>query len=230
MCSGVENCWSSGVKYLRQCIAVFLCLFSMNATSGPVFFSEIHYDNAGGDVGEGFEITGDAGMNLDGWKVSLINGSNGRAYSEIILSGVIDNEINDIGALAFIFGPLQNSVEGLALFNAFDELIQFISYEGVITNELGMSQDIGESERSNSPVGTSLQLFGVGIGYDDFSWATGIVSSFGNLNPNLVFEASGPEVTVSEPFSFSLMLFSVFGLIAMKKRTGGLQARGGISI
>ena len=42
-----------------------------------VFVNELHYDNAGADEGEFFEIVGPAGTDLTGWSVELYNGSNG---------------------------------------------------------------------------------------------------------------------------------------------------------
>jgi hypothetical protein len=47
-----------------------------------VRFSEIHYDNAGGDVAEFVEIEGPAGTDLTGWRVVLYNQTGGVFYSE----------------------------------------------------------------------------------------------------------------------------------------------------
>jgi hypothetical protein len=40
-------------------------------TTSVVFINEIHYDNAGTDVGEGVEIAGTAGTDLTGWVLFL---------------------------------------------------------------------------------------------------------------------------------------------------------------
>ena len=36
-----------------------------------VFINEIHYDNTGGDIGEGVELSGEAGVDLSGWSLVL---------------------------------------------------------------------------------------------------------------------------------------------------------------
>jgi hypothetical protein len=46
-----------------------------------VFINEIHYDNAGTDVGEGVEIAGYAGIDLTGWSLVPYNGTDGKSYT-----------------------------------------------------------------------------------------------------------------------------------------------------
>lgn len=223
----IENGLRASRMCFRQILILYCCVSSLNALSMPVFFSEIHYDNLGSDVGEGFEVTGAAGTNLDGWSVALVNGSNGETYRNITLSGVIDNESNNAGALGFLLGPIQNSVEGLALFNSFDELVQFISYEGVVSNGLGASDDVGVSENGRTLVGTSLQLFGTGSEYDDFSWGSGIANSFGSLNEGLVLEWGQKIAAVSEPYSLGLMCLGLLLLFVRRMSSSGRPVLGG---
>jgi hypothetical protein len=47
-----------------------------------VFINEIHYDNAGTDVGEGVEIAGTAGTDLTGWSIIPYNGNGGVSYTQ----------------------------------------------------------------------------------------------------------------------------------------------------
>ena len=58
-------------------------------STGPVFISEIHYDNAGTDVGEAIEVQAPVGTDLSGWQIVLYNGSNNTAYGPRTLSGVV---------------------------------------------------------------------------------------------------------------------------------------------
>jgi hypothetical protein len=44
----------------------------LHLPTSVVFINEIHYDNAGTDVGEGVEIAGTAGMDLTGWSIICI--------------------------------------------------------------------------------------------------------------------------------------------------------------
>ena len=95
----------------------------------PVFINEIHYDNVGADFDEGVEIAGPAGTDLSGWSLLFYNGSNGAPYMQAALAGVIDDEQDGYGALAFSIAGIQNgSPDGLALLDAADNVLQFHSY------------------------------------------------------------------------------------------------------
>src|SRR5438067_738400 len=52
-------------------------------------FAELHYDNAGADVGEAIEVSGPAGADVTGWQVVLYNGTGGASYNTQTLSGAI---------------------------------------------------------------------------------------------------------------------------------------------
>lgn len=169
-------------------VAFYVTTF-LNAQT--IFINEIHYKNIGGDIGEGIEIAGPAGTDLAGYEVRLYNGSDGDYYGTILhLYGTIPNEQNNRGTLWFPKSDIQNDKEGIALVNASDEVIQFLSYEGVLTAVSGVaagmtSTDIGvlESE-ATTPVGFSLQLVGSGSNYTDFSWVGPVTASPGTLNAN----------------------------------------------
>ncbi|HRW75698.1 MAG TPA: Calx-beta domain-containing protein, partial [Saprospiraceae bacterium] len=175
---------------------------------GPddIWINELHYDNVGVDANEFFEIAGPAGFDLTGYIVYLYNGANGLLYNTIPLTGVIDNEGNGYGALAFVLpvnGIQNGSPDGLALVGPGNTLIQFLSYEGAFTAVDGpiagaTSTDIGVSEIGNEPLGLSLQLIGVGNMYTQFAWAGPLPESPGSLN---VDQGAGPILilaTVSE--------------------------------
>jgi hypothetical protein len=174
----------------------------------PVFINEFHYDNVGADQGEFVEVFGPAGTDLSGWSIMLYNGDNGLSYKTISLGGIIDNEGSGHGAVAFFEDGIENGApDGFALFNAGDELQQFLSYEGSFTATGGpaagqTSHDVGVSESDSTPVGQSLQLTGGGNCPPDASalkalaWAGPAAQSPGDLN-------TGQSPTAIELASFS---------------------------
>ncbi|MBN1557173.1 MAG: DUF11 domain-containing protein [Lentisphaerae bacterium] len=159
-----------------------------------VWINEIHYDDANTlDVNEGIEIAGPAGTVLDGLELVFYRGTfaGGEVYLENLpLSGVIDHETNGYGAVWFDRALMGNGGlfgHGVALVPACTGVIQFLSYEGVITATEGpaageTSEDIGVAEDDTTPEGYSLQLTGNGIGYGDFGWQAPVPHSRGFLN------------------------------------------------
>ncbi len=163
---------------MRRLIALAsLLLLPQLAAAQAVFINEIHYDNAGTDSGEFFEIAGPPGTDLTGWTVELVNGSNGMVYNTIALSGILPTSCVGLGVQATTLptNGLQNGApDGLALIDN-GTLVQFISYEGSFTATSGaasgmMSVDIGVAEGSGTAIGDSLQLGGTGADYGDFTW------------------------------------------------------------
>jgi len=160
-----------------------------------VYLSEIHYDNAGGDVGEFVEVSGDAGADLSGWSIVLYNGSTGASYNTIALSGVIPNEDGSSGALAFYPSSIQNgSPDGFAIVNGSGTVLEFLSYEGSFTASNGpaaglTSTDIGVAESSGTGIGQSLQLL-------DGAWVGPTGASPGLLNTLVLFGACGDPATL----------------------------------
>lgn len=167
------------------------------AGTTPVFINELHYDNAGDDVGEAVEIAGPAGTSLDGWSVVLYNGSGGAPYDTILLSGTIPDQCGGYGTVVALPGGSQPQIQngapdGLALVSP-DGVVQFLSYEGSFTASSGPAQgmastDIGVSETNSTPVGYSLALTGSnGSHYGDFAWQPPAPASFGACNPGQSF-------------------------------------------
>ena len=151
-------------------VAFVVTTFTFGQT---IFINEIHYDNAGGDVNEGVEIAGPEGSDLTGWKVIHYNGNGGTIISTTTLSGVILDQLNGFGTKWFPIG-LQNDTEALALVNQASIVVQFISYEGVLTANEGaavgmISVEIGVSQNAD-PVGTSIQLTNTG-------WIAGMLAT-----------------------------------------------------
>ncbi|WP_380940665.1 Calx-beta domain-containing protein [Sphingomonas floccifaciens] len=207
------------------------------APPANVFINEIHYDNAGADVGEAIEIAGVAGTNLSGYRLVLYNGSNlpGAAPtygSTVALSGVIDDEGLGYGALAFSFpaNGLQNGeMDGVALIAPDGTVVQLLSYEGVFTAAPGTpaagvtSTDIGVSEGGSDPVGQSLQLGGQGASGADFAWQGSAPASFGSLNPGqTIIPDSGTGLVSAGDASVKEGDDGTANLVFTVRRAGGL--------
>jgi len=161
-----------------------------------VFINELHYDNDGADAGEAIEVAGPAGTDLTGWSVVLYNGNGGAPYDTFALSGAIPDEgETGFGALSFPRAGIQNgSPDGLALVDSSSQVVQFLSYEGVLTAIGGpadgmTSTDIGVTEPSDGPIGLSLQLTGEnpGSSYEEFAWSGPTDDSFGATNAGQTF-------------------------------------------
>ena len=163
-----------------------------------VWINELHYDDAGGDDGEGVEVAGPAGTSLAGWSLALYNGSTDELYSTIALSGTLADQQNGFGTAWFATPGLQNgSPDGLALIDPEGAVIQFLSYEGTFTAADGpaageTSVDIGVEEPGDTPEGQSLQLTGTGDAYADFAWTGPLAGSPGQPNAGQTFEGAPP--------------------------------------
>jgi predicted extracellular nuclease len=175
-----------------------LCAFLLSLVAGPslgqtAFINEIHYDNVGKDTGEAIEVAGPAGTDLSGWALALYNGRNGTSYRTKPLSGIILDQANKFGTIAFSFPrSIQNGApDGIALV-ANGQVVQFLSYEGTFTAVGGpadgmTSTDIRVAESGSTPVEFSLQLKGTGTAPSDFFWSIPTQSSFGAVNADQVF-------------------------------------------
>ncbi|MBB5208814.1 endonuclease [Chiayiivirga flava] len=173
---------------------------AMGTANADVFINELHYDNVGTDSNEKIEIIAPAGTNLAGWKIVLYNGSGGATYATYTLSGTTTNQCGGHGT-AVVTVPaspgLQNGgPDGLALVDASNAVVQFLSYEGTFTASNGpaagmTSSAIAQSETTDTPVGHSLRLTGTGTAYSQFTWAAPAASSFGACNPGQTLSGGG---------------------------------------
>lgn len=164
-------------------------LFNHNAAHPSVRISEFHYDNAGTDVNEKIEISGPASTDLTGWSIVRYNGSNPAAAvtyaspGNPVIGGIIAQSCGTRGVLVFSYPQdgLQNGPnDGFALVNPSSQVVEFLSYEGVMTASNGpaaglTSVSVGVSEPGNA-TGTSIQRDPTG------AWSVTTTPSFGTCN------------------------------------------------
>jgi Secretion system C-terminal sorting domain len=179
-------------------LALMLVLCVGTAHAQAVFINEFHYDNIGTDVGEFVEIAGPSGTNLTGWSVIAYNGGDGASYLTGTLSGTIPNQSNGFGTVSVLMPVIQNGApDGIALVNN-GVLVQFLSYVGTFTGTNGpangvRSVDVGVTESSSNPAGSSIRLTGSGSTYTNFTWK--VVTSGatpGAINAGQTFAATLP--------------------------------------
>jgi hypothetical protein len=155
-------------------------------TAGGAFINEIHYDNAGGDVGEFIEICIPAGTDVTGFELVLYNGANGETYDTEVLTqpdpAVCPAATDGNTYLEVPISGIQNGApDGMALVDDMGVVCQFLSYEGTITATNGpanglTSTDIGAAETGSTLVGTSIQLQPNG------TWIAGLTETPKDIN------------------------------------------------
>ncbi len=190
------SCVRPASRVLGFCLA-----FSMSHVAvADVFINEFHYDNDGTDTNEKVEVIAPSGTNLTGWKIVLYNGGNGAQYSTLNLSGTTTNQCGGHGT-AVVTAPVATGIQnggpdGLALVDASNVVVQFLSYEGTFTAVDGPASGMGstavpQSESSTSATGQSLQLAGSGSSYGQFTWQASRTSSFGACNTGQTLSGGG---------------------------------------
>ena len=135
-------------------------------------FTEIHYDNASFDQNEAIEIEGPADASVAGWTVVLYNGNGGAAYHTRTLPATIPRTCEGVArgvvVLHYPADSVQNGPDGFALVDAAGAVIEFLSYEGVVTATDGpaagmVSTDIGVAETSTTSDRQSLKRNEAGV-------------------------------------------------------------------
>lgn len=192
-------------NFIAPFIATICCsvVFTLPAAAASVFINEIHYANAGTDSGEAIEIAGPAGTDLTGWSLVLYNGANGAVYNTTLLSGAIPDLASGFGVTVVNYpvnGIQSGAPDGIALVNASNQVVQFLSYEGSFIAVGGpadgvISTDIGVAETGTTAVGASLQLTGTGTHYADFTWNSAAPNTFGNTNIGQSFAVAQPPIS-----------------------------------
>lgn len=192
----------------------------------PTFINEIHYDNVGGDTQEFIEIVTANDTNLLGWSLALYNGSTGTQYKTVNLMGsnITSRYADHVSFYSFDISGIQNGVrDGIALINPFNTVVQFISYEGILTALGGLadgisSTDIGVFEDSTTPIGYSLQLSGKGRNYEDFSWNWAARSTKGTINHHQLFIAPQLLAPLSVPEPNNMVILMCAAIVFIRRK------------
>jgi endonuclease I len=196
----------------RGLAALALCAaLSPLGARAEVFINEIHYDDrtSSGDTGERIEVVATAGESLSGYRIYLYNGTSSPTAATFY-----DNDLVPAGSLVacgatvriatvtYPVNGIQNgSYDGMALVNPSGQVVQFLSYEGVIKASNGpaagrTSVNLPVSETNSTLAGTSLQLGGTGTGSASFTWRASATQRFNACNNSQVFSAPNPPPTV----------------------------------
>jgi predicted extracellular nuclease len=191
-------------------VSLFLSVGWVNAQNA--WINEIHYDdnNSTGDLAESVEVVVEnPGLygDLSGFVINLYNGSGGAIYDTDALNTFTEgSSYGNFTVYSFVYpqnGIQNGGPDGVALsYNG--TLIQFLSYEGTFTGVGGvadgiLSTNIGVSEGSTTPAGSSLQLSGTGSVYSDFAWQVPATATLGltNNSQTLVSGNTPPQATFS---------------------------------
>lgn len=146
------------------------------------------------DENEGIELCGKAGTSLAEWRVILYDMDGIEGKTTKIDDVTLDDSGNGFGFYQLNIVDLPNDITGIALVDSGDNIIQFISYEGVVTAAQGLangqtSVDIGVAENEDTSSGQSLQLKDDGDGnpFWKFKWNSASDSTFGQINSDQTF-------------------------------------------
>lgn len=220
---------------LRQfiCLCALGVMLSHKAAALPIvtpFINELHYDNLGTDTHEFIEIAGSA-QSLLGFSLALYNGGNGTRYRSIPLDDAIPDERDGFGAVSVFVNGLQNGpADGVALVDAFDRVLDWLTYEGQLLAQDGpaaglLSNALNVFESPTTTAGLSLQRTGAGLLGADFDWAGPLPNSPGSLNAGQQFV--GATASVAEP---APVLLLGLGLLLIALSAPGQPHRAGAAV
>ncbi len=204
---------------LLACVS-FVGVTPLHAAVVEPFISEVHYDNAGADVGEFVAVTGPRGLDLSGWEIALYNGSTGLVYDVLPLGGQLNG---DSGELIEAYWPatgLQNGPDAIALVSDLGVVVDFIAYEQAVTASGGVATGstarlLPVSEGGSTPSGESLQRVG---DPGDWTWVAGAATP-GELNPGL--QSSGNPTAIPLPTVIGLWSLGLLGWLGARGRRNG---------
>lgn len=186
----------SALKVLFYSLAVTFG-FVVSAFSQSVWINEISYDPIGTDTSEYVEIAGETGTDLSNYKLFFYNGNDSISYTSKSLSGTLSGN-DKYSFKAFYFKSIiQNGPsDAIALVYNGSTVLQFLSYEGVITAKTGVaagltSKDVGVVQANSTQTIQASTLNLSNMGYQ-----------LANPTPDLVNEAQKGLVTSSKDKMF----------------------------
>lgn len=169
-------------------------------TDSYIFINEFNYAYTASNPGDFVELLGPARMNVNNWTLEVYN-SSGVKIETRTLSGTFGDQFGGFGTLVFEFSDLPDTRAALALRKNDGTVVQFVSYGGAITAQIGgASYTSTNIYTGTKPLDFSLALRGGGDSYNDFSWSgwhstTPIMPSKGNINN---YQIAGATVFINE--------------------------------
>lgn len=208
---------------MNNCLKILpFFLLSFSCLSQNMWINEIHYDNFGGDVDEFVEVVVENTFtgNLSDLEIVFYNGSNGNIISQseprTLDTFVVGTSSGGFTIYSRILSSIQNgNPDGMALVNN-GTVVEFLSYEGVITANSGpaagmTSIDIGVAEPG--AIGESLQLSGTGNIPSYFTWQAPAAHTRGTINTNQTFADIPAHVIATFPQDASNAVESTTAII-----------------
>jgi len=155
--------------------------------TGAVWINELHYHELDDDIAQFVEIGCNFDVDLTGYRIILYDGSNGESYGTGILSDSFCSPQNGFVVWDSPVNIRDTGANGVALVDTTGAVVEFISYQGIVTATDGpammmSSVNIGVSESSATISDQSLQLTGAGCSSSDFFWQEPRTTTKGIVN------------------------------------------------
>ena len=123
------------------------------------YINEFHYSNTGTDANEFVEIAINA-TDTNTYRIQIYNGATGK----VLTTKSIHEPVTSVAGttyMVFLTPGLQNGLEGFALVDKKNKVIEFLSYKGSFKANNGLaagltSIDVFVKETGNTPINYSL--------------------------------------------------------------------------
>ena len=126
-------------------------------------------------------------MSLAGYSLVGYDGNTGGVYTNVVLSGSLPEQGCGLGAIWFPIAGLENGPDAIALLDDASNLVQFLSYEGLVVGSDGPAAGVQSlllpvDQSVAGSTEATLQLTGTGIEATDFTWTVPGTATRGMLN------------------------------------------------
>merc|ERR1719162_527301 len=179
---------------------------SVICRTGAVWINELHYHELDDDIAQFVEIGCNFDVDLTGYRIILYDGSNGESYGTGILPDSFCSPQNGFVVWDSPVNIRDTGANGVALVDTTGAVVEFISYQGIVTATDGpammmSSVNIGVSESSatNTTSDQSLQLTGAGCSSSDFLWQEPRTATKGIVNMGQEFTCAPPPPPTLSP-------------------------------
>jgi hypothetical protein len=204
-------------------IVVGFCACVSRSDAATIFINEIDYDNVGSDTNEFIEIAGNAGANLNGYVLELVNGATNVVYQTIPLPNYTFPDFTNTGWGFFVLGAptiapppdyvfpsgdfVQNGApDGIRLLDPGFNVVHYVSYEGTM---VGATDVIPPAVQDNNTVHGSISKTGPTSGPHSGQWVFANSPTPGFLN--------GGQDIIPEPGTLSVALVGACALLRRRR-------------